>query len=142
MHVYITYRKETDDFLVSDEKGNKVLFKSGASEVQGQGAASYSVSPMEALIMGLGTCSGIDIVMIMNKQRATFDSFDIEISAHRKPFNDMSLWSDAHMVYLFHGTEQIEKAEKAVALSIDKYCSVAETLRRAGCSITYECKQA
>jgi len=41
------------------------------------------------------------------------------------------------MVLEFSGQVDEEKARKACALSIEKYCSVAETLRRAGAEISW-----
>jgi putative redox protein len=43
-----------------------------------------------------------------------------------------------HVVFKLKGSMTKEKAEKACALSIDKYCSVAATLRAAGAVITWE----
>lgn len=87
--------------------------------------------------MSLGTCSGIDIVAILEKQRQAFDSFSLKISGEREQDKVPALWVKAHVDFILEGPMDPDKAERAAALSIDKYCSVAETLRRAGCAITY-----
>jgi putative redox protein len=48
------------------------------------------------------------------------------------------LWKTIHIIFKFKGSMTKEKAEKACALSIDKYCSVAATLRAAGAVISWE----
>jgi putative redox protein len=49
-----------------------------------------------------------------------------------------ALWIKAHLDFILKGDKlDADKVNRAAALSIDKYCSVAETLRRAGCEITY-----
>jgi putative redox protein len=44
------------------------------------------------------------------------------------------------MSFELHGNIEVEKAKRAVSLSIEKYCSVAETLRRGGTEITWNVK--
>jgi putative redox protein len=137
--IQIKYSKEHRTFTVEDEGGNHVNFQSipETRTPAPEPALSYNVRPMQGLIMALGTCSGIDIVAILEKQRQEFESFGMSITAEREPDTIPSLWVKAHVDFLLRGNIDPDKAERAASLSINKYCSVAETLRRAGCVITY-----
>ncbi len=138
--IYIKYHIAERTFTATDENGNHVNFQSvpdGVERPQLE-AVSTGVRPMQGVIMSLGTCSGIDIVSILEKQRQVFDSFDMQIDAEREQDKVPALWTKAHIRFVFTGALDADKANRAAVLSIDKYCSVAETLRRAGCVITYE----
>src|ERR1051326_539358 len=92
------------------------------------GGENFGVRPMQMLLMGLGGCSGIDIVSILKKQRQTIDSFSMKIEGEREPGKEPSLWKDVTIIFELTGNIDPDKAKRAVELSMDKYCSVAETL--------------
>jgi putative redox protein len=99
---------------------------------------NFGARPMQMLLMGLGGCSGIDIVSILKKQRQVVTGFNMKIEGEREPGVEPSLWQNVNIVFELQGDIDLEKARKACALSMDKYCSVAETLRKAGCNITWD----
>ena len=88
--------------------------------------------------MGLGGCSAIDIALILKKQKQQVDDFTISIDAERQTGKEPALWETIVMHFKFKGKVDLEKAERAVALSVEKYCSVAKTLELAGAKITYK----
>ncbi len=92
---------------------------------------------MQLLLMGLGGCSGIDIVSILKKQRQNVEGFSMKIEGEREAGKEPSLWTNVHIVFELKGEIDPQKAYKAAELSMDKYCSVAETLRRAGGSLKW-----
>ena len=104
------------------------------------GGTNFGVRPMQMLLMGLGGCSGIDIMSILKKQRQTVDAFRMKIQGDREPGNDPSLWTNVHVTFELKGNIDPDKAKKACELSMEKYCSVAATLKKAGCKITWEAK--
>lgn len=103
-----------------------------------QGGHGKGVRPMQALLSALGGCSGVDVVMILKKQKETLDHYEMVITGERAIGKEPALWETVHIVFKLKGSMTKEKAEKACALSIDKYCSVAATLRAAGAVITWE----
>ena len=103
-----------------------------------QGGHGTGLRPMQTLLSALGACSGVDIVMILNKQKETVEFFEMIIEGQREEGKEPSLWKTVHIIFKLKGTMTQEKAQKACALSIDKYCSVAATLRAAGATITWE----
>jgi putative redox protein len=129
--------KRTDNdyqFQTLDETGQVMTMDIPAD----QGGHGNGVRPMQALLSALGGCSGIDVVMILNKQKETIDHYEMEIIGERAVGKEPALWETIHVVFKLKGSMTKEKAEKACALSIDKYCSVAATLRAAGAVITWE----
>lgn len=104
------------------------------------GGVDFGVRPMQMLLMGLGGCSGIDIVSILKKQRQTVEGFSMKIEGNRFAGLEPSLWEKVHIVFELKGNIDPEKARKACELSVNKYCSVAETLRGSGTGISWEVK--
>lgn len=129
--------KRLDDafhFEAISETGN-IAHMDGSENI---GGSNKGVRPMQMLLMGLGGCSAIDIVMILKKQKQTIESFEISIDGERQKDKEPSLWETIQIHFKLKGTIDEEKAERAVQLSMEKYCSVAKTLELAGALITYK----
>ncbi len=127
----------TDDsyaFEAKDSNGHTVKMD-GAAEMGGHNSGAR---PMQLLLMALGSCSGIDIVSILKKQRQEISNFKIIIEGEREQSKEPALWKHINVLFQFTGNIDEDKAKKASALSIDKYCSVAATLRAAGCLIDWK----
>ena len=120
-------------FLATDSTGNTLKMDASAEF----GGNNNGVRPMQTLLMALAGCSGIDIVNILKKQKQTFAVFKIQVQGEREANKEPSLWKNVHINFQFSAEVDIEKAKKACTLSLDKYCSVAATLRAAGCLITF-----
>jgi putative redox protein len=104
------------------------------------GGVNFGVRPMQMLLLAFGGCSGIDVVSILKKQRQTITGFRMLIDGERQKGKEPSLWEYVKITFELKGTIDPEKARRACELSIDKYCSVAATLRGAGCRIDWEVK--
>lgn len=102
------------------------------------GGHDKGVRPMQALLMAVGGCSAIDIVLILKKQRQEVTDFRMEIDGEREKGKEPSLWETIHIIYHLDGKIDPEKAKRAVQLSMEKYCSVSQTLEKAGAKITWE----
>jgi putative redox protein len=120
-------------FITSDEAGQTMTMDIPVD----QGGHGNGVRPMQALLSALGGCSGVDIVMILKKQKETIENFEMIIDGERQLGKEPALWETIHIVFKLKGSMTQERAEKACALSIEKYCSVAATLRAAGAVITW-----
>ena len=132
----INLKRIDDDyqFVTTDETGQTITMDIPVD----QGGHGNGVRPMQALLSALGGCSGVDVVMILNKQKETLEHYEMVISGERAVGKEPALWETIHILFKLKGSMTKEKAEKACALSIDKYCSVAATLRAAGAVITWE----
>ncbi|MFT4202373.1 MAG: OsmC family protein [Chitinophagaceae bacterium] len=99
------------------------------------GGQNFGTRPMELLLEALAGCSSVDVVSILSKQKQELKGLKVVVNGERKAQDDLSLWKDIEMVFELQGDIDPVKAEKAVKLSIDKYCSVAATLVAAGAEI-------
>jgi putative redox protein len=113
-------------FEAINESGNIVQMDASPAI----GGMNKGPRPMEMLIMALGGCSGIDIIQILEKQKIKLEDFRIKIEAEREKDATPSLFTTIHINFFFKGDLDKGKAERAVALSLDKYCSVAKTLEK------------
>lgn len=121
-------------FTATDSGGHKLTI----DIPEQQGGNGEGFRPMQLLLAGLGGCSAVDIVSILKKQKQEIKDFSIDIDGEREPGKEPSIWQNAQI--RFHLTGEIDpaKAFRAVELSINKYCSVAETLRRAGAELSWK----
>ncbi|HET7265880.1 MAG TPA: OsmC family protein [bacterium] len=101
------------------------------------GGTAGGPTPMEALLMALAGCTGMDVIPILQKMRAPVDRFTIDVTAERADTHPKVLTA-IHLRYAAAGPGlRREQVEKAVALSQEKYCSVSAMLRKA-VPITYQ----
>ncbi len=101
--------------------GHQVLMDS-SPEVGGE---NKGIRPMEMVLLGLGGCTGIDVVSILNKMRIPFDSFEIEVLGKRAA-DHPKVYEHVTTRYAFAADAQYaDKIIRAVSLSQEKYCSVS-----------------
>jgi len=119
-------------FEATDENGHTIKMDSSPES----GGLNYGFRPMQSLLMALGGCSAIDVISILKKQRQDVVDYKMTISGEREKGKEPSLWQTIHVKFQLYGDIDKDKAERAVDLSINKYCSVAATLMKAGAKIT------
>lgn len=92
------------------------------------GGENAGARPMEMVLLGLAGCSGIDVALILEKSRQPIDDCEIAVSANRAD-SVPAVFTDIHLEYTVSG-ENIEprKVERAINLSMEKYCSVTRML--------------
>lgn len=91
-------------------------------------SGTTGTTPPVLLLEALAGCMAIDVVDILEKGRQDVRSMTIEISGDRMP-DPPRYFTDVHMSFAIEGQVADAKAERAVQLSIEKYCSVFHTLR-------------
>jgi putative redox protein len=119
-------------FEAKNELG-KTMFLDANPEV---GGGDLAFRPVQALVASLGGCSGIDVLMILKKQKQQVDDFDIEIEATRAMDQTPAIITGLHLKFIVKGKVEKDKLEKAIELSLDKYCTVAKMLEKTA-KITY-----
>lgn len=103
-----------------------------------QGGQGSGFRPMQTLLAALIGCSSVDVVSILKKQRQDLQSLKISVDGEREKDKEPSVWVNVEVLFEMTGEVEPSKAYRAAELSINKYCSVAETLRRAGATITFK----
>lgn len=119
-------------FETKDERGH-ITRMDTKPEMGGQ---NFGTRPMELLLEALAGCSSIDLLSILRKQKQTIKELKVIVNGERKAKDDLALWKDVEIIFQLKGDIDLAKAEKAVNLSVYKYCSVAATLEAAGAEIT------
>jgi putative redox protein len=111
-------------FVASSDSGHAVVMDAGP-EVGGENTGSR---PMELLLMGLGGCSGMDIVSILKKKKQNVSGLESIVRgtmADEYPHR----YTEITIEFIVRGKGVSDDAVKrAVQLSMDKYCSVKATL--------------
>lgn len=94
------------------------------------GGNEVGLSPKALMLSSLAGCSGLDVISILDKMKVAIDNFDIKIEAeltnkHPKTYKKI------HVAYHFYGDNlNEEKINKAIKLSVEKYCGVMEMFRQ------------
>jgi putative redox protein len=94
------------------------------------GGGNNGMRPMQLLLAAMGGCSSIDIINILKKQRQDLKDIKITVTGEREKDAIPSLYTEVHVHFKLFGNLDHDKAEKAVVLSVEKYCSVAKTLEK------------
>jgi len=99
------------------------------------GGASEGLRPMELILMGLAGCTSFDVQSILQKQRLPLSHYKVSAEGTRSD-ETPAVYTSIVLIFEVNSEVQLDKLEKAVSLSLEKYCSVAAMLRP-GVSITY-----
>ncbi len=95
------------------------------------GGSNAGIRPKELLLVGLGGCTGSDVVSILQKKRINLQDFEINISAEVAEQHPQ-VFTKIHIEYVFYGNDLPAKdIERAIELSQTKYCSVTKMLEKA-----------
>lgn len=94
------------------------------------GGRNLGVRPMTMLLYGLAGCSGIDLISILNKQKQNVEHIKIVIEAQREINKIPSLFTKIHVCFFLQGNLNNIKIKKALDLTFNKYCSVAQILNK------------
>jgi len=112
------------------EAENTTGFKVELDAKEAIGGEGKGFRPMEMLLIGLGGCSGIDMVNVLTKQKEPLDDIKIKINATRKEEEMPPIFEVIDIHFDLHGALNSQKVERALALTFDKYCSVSNILGR------------
>ncbi|CAM4406921.1 OsmC family protein [Deinococcus marmoris] len=107
-------------YLGVSESGQQLLIDNSATKI--------GVSPMEALLGALATCTAYDVVEVMKKRRTPLASYRIEVEGTRAD-TDPKRYTHITVRHIAGGEGiTAEALERAAHLSHEKYCSVASSL--------------
>ncbi|MEK6691315.1 MAG: OsmC family protein [Nitrospirota bacterium] len=93
------------------------------------GGRNAGFRPMELILVGLGGCTGMDVLSILRKKRQNLTGFEVRVKGERSEAHPM-VYRDIKVEYIVKGKDISEEAVKrAISLSEEKYCSVEAMLR-------------
>lgn len=105
----------------ASESGHTVLMDASPAA----GGENKGPRPMEMLLMGLGGCTSIDVVMILEKARQKIHSCKVEISAERA-VTEPRVFTDIHVHFIVSGNDLSPvRVARAIKLSAETYCSAS-----------------
>ncbi len=105
---------------------------------ESSGGEDTGPRPKPLMLAALAGCTGLDVVSLLKKMRQEITWFNVRVEGdtddnHPNPFIKM------HIIYEFRGDNlQMEKIEKAINLSMERYCGVSAVYRKAGIELTHE----
>lgn len=118
---------------ITDQTGNQMQSDIPVE----QGGLGKGMRPMQTILAALCGCSAVDVCSILKKKRQQLETLKIEVDGDREQGKEPSLWTAVSLIFYITGKVDAAAGYRAVELSITKYCSVAETLRRAGAKISF-----
>ena len=110
----------------SEVNGHKIVIDA----VEEVGGKNRGPRPKPLMLLALAGCTGMDVVSILKKMRVELKDFSVEVEAnsteeHPKHYNEMKV------IYKFWGEDlPLEKLEKAVNLSEERYCGVSAVYKK------------
>ncbi|MDH3456443.1 MAG: OsmC family protein [Gemmatimonadota bacterium] len=116
-----------------DWSGERLRFLGGGTEpttpsviIDGDGQSGPS--PMLTLLLAAASCSAADVVVILTKMRVALESLSVAVEGVRRD-EEPRRYTDVRFTFRLTGEQlDMQKAEHAVKLSLDKYCSVVHSL--------------
>lgn len=115
---------ENMQFVGTADSGHAVVMD-GPPNVGGNNSGA---KPTELLLMGFGGCSGMDVISILRKKQQDVTNFAMNVEGTMAEHHPR-YFTDIHIEYIITGRNVSEDAVKrAVDLSINKYCSVGNTI--------------
>ena len=95
------------------------------------GGRNRGPRPKPLLLTALGGCTGMDVVSLLKKMQVPFDALSVEVEGESREEHPQ-VYTRIHIRYILKGGGlDREKIDKAIGLSLDKYCAVHAMLAKA-----------
>ena len=112
---------ESKRFISTDSTGHSIVMSTPKENT--------GMKPSELILSALAGCSSVDVVDILAKKRTPLSHLEVQVTAEQEADPPWT-FRKIYMKFLVKGKGLTEKSvEQAIALSEEKYCSVATTLR-------------
>ena len=126
---------ENMQFRATTDSGHNITLDASPDH----GGENAGARPMETVLVGLGGCSAIDVMLILKKSRQQVTDCQIDIEAERADAVP-AVFSKIHVSFIVTGDNlDAKKVNRAVALSMEKYCSVTRMLEKTA-DITFDAR--
>lgn len=118
----------TQDMSFEATVNNHKITLDAAEAVGGQ---DRGPRPKPLLLVSLGGCTGMDVVSMLKKMRVSYDGLNVEVEGDMTEEHP-KVYSHITINYIFTGKDlPMDKLEKAVSLSMERYCGVTAMLSKA-----------
>lgn len=131
----ITVSRQDDAYYLQSktEDGHVTYTDAGPAT----GGHNLAMRPMQMVLSALGSCSLIDVIFLLNKQRQNLQDVQLEIEAERRD-EEPRIFTKIHLHYHCYGEDLSDKkVERACRLSMEQMCSVSLMLKP-GVEISWE----
>lgn len=124
----VTLRRIDEAFHLeaSNETGQKT-YTDGSPAIGGHDLA---MRPMQMVLAALGSCSSIDVIHLLNKQRQPLRHIEVEVNGQRAEDQIPAVFTHIQVHYKLYGPLDAHKVERACRLSMEKLCSVSKMLEK------------
>jgi putative redox protein len=121
----IHLRQIKGNTLAARANSNHWVIMDTKNEAGGSEAGS---TPKELLLMALAGCTSMDVIPILKKKRSPVVAYECNIKGAEREEHP-KIFTDIHIEYVFYGDGiKAEDVERAIDLSVSKYCSVSAIL--------------
>ncbi len=124
----VTLKRLDDAFHMQASNEEGLTVESDGSPAIG--GKNQAMRPMQMVLSALGSCSSIDVIHLLNKQRQPLEDIEIELTAQRADAVP-AVFTDIQVHYKLYGPLDEKKVERACRLSMEKLCSVSKMLEKA-----------
>lgn len=109
---------ESLNFVGEDVKGNQVRM------------GEDDISPSQMVLLGLAGCTGMDVISILQKKQQAVTGLEVEVTGYQ-PDTYPKPYQTVEVKYIITGVNVDPRAvERAIQLSVEKYCVVSQTLQQ------------
>lgn len=127
MKAEVTVNWENNLEFNAEVNGHKLIMDAGLDA----GGNDKGPRPKPLLLAALGGCTGMDVVSILKKMQVSVESFKMYISGNARDEHP-KYYDSIHVIYELKGKNlPLDKIQKAIALSEEKYCGVGALYRKA-----------
>jgi putative redox protein len=120
-------------FIGEADSGHAIVMDGPADH----GGRNIGPRPMEMLLMGMGACSSVDVIGILQKARQDVRDCVVHMEAERADAVP-AVFTRIHLRFVVSGRNLKEThVKRAVELSADKYCSASIMFSKAGVEVSH-----
>ncbi len=135
MKVHVNWLGKDFNMEATSKENGKIRMSSSNTNI---GGLEGGMSPLQLLLAGIGGCSAIDVISILEKQKQPLKSLEVDVDGDKvKTDTGCSAYKTIHMHFKVSGELDPAKVQRALDLSITKYCSVSKALEK-GSEISYD----
>ncbi|GAB4331831.1 MAG: OsmC family protein [Flammeovirgaceae bacterium] len=124
----VTLRRLNDAVHFEADNGEGLTVQLDGAAGSDYGGEGKGMRPMQMLLASVGGCSVFDVVAILKKQREDIQDVQVKVTGEREKGKTPSPFKSIHLHFILKGKLNPEKVKRAIELSVEKYCSVKESL--------------